>query len=55
MDKTEQYVEHYRREDAQVLRNMVKALDSGISVFLNTPEDWQRLEAAKRVLRERGR
>jgi hypothetical protein len=30
---------------------MVKALELPVSKFLNTPEDWKRLEAAKLILK----
>lgn len=35
------------------LRNMKRALELPISQFLNTPEDWQRLEAVKVILKSR--
>ena len=37
------------------LRNMIKALSNGVSMFLNAPEDERRLEAARVILRERTR
>jgi len=35
------------------LKNTIKALSSNVSKFLNTREDWERLEAAKIILRTR--
>jgi hypothetical protein len=40
-------------QDFISLRNMVKALSLPISQFINTPEDYKRLEAAKRILKAR--
>ena len=40
-------------QDTVSLRNMVKALN--MLTALNTPEDWQRLEAAKVVLKARNK
>lgn len=38
-------------QSAHSLRMMVKALELPVSKFLNTPEDWKRLEAAKLILK----
>jgi hypothetical protein len=38
-------------QPAWALKNMVKALN--MMTWKNTPEDWQRLEAAKIVLKDR--
>jgi len=35
------------------LKNMVQALSSGVSQFLNDDEDWERLEAGRKILRLR--
>jgi hypothetical protein len=40
-------------QDTTSLRNMIKALN--MLTALNTPEDWQRLEAAKVVLKARNK
>jgi hypothetical protein len=40
-------------QDTVSLRNMIKALN--MLTALNTPEDWQRLEAAKVVLKARNK
>jgi hypothetical protein len=40
-------------QDTVSLRNMVKALN--MMTWKNTPEDWQRLEAAKVVLKARNK
>lgn len=40
-------------QDTTSLRNMIKALN--MLTALNTPEDWQRLEAAKMVLKARNK
>jgi hypothetical protein len=40
-------------QDTTSLRNMVKALN--VMTWKNTPEDWQRLEAAKVVLKARNK
>ena len=40
-------------QDTQSLRNMVKALS--MLTALNTPEDWERLEAAKVVIKARNK
>ena len=40
-------------QDTTSLRNMIKALN--MMTWKNTPEDWQRLEAAKVVLKARNR
>ena len=40
-------------QDTTSLRNMVKALN--MMTWKNTPEDWQRLEAAKVVLKARNK
>ena len=40
-------------QDSVSLRNMIKALN--MMTWKNTPEDWQRLEAAKVVLKARNK
>jgi hypothetical protein len=40
-------------QDTTSLRNMKKALELPISRFMNTAEDWQRLEAVKVILKSR--
>ena len=40
-------------QDTVSLRNMIKALN--MMTWKNTPEDWQRLEAAKVVLKARNK
>jgi hypothetical protein len=40
-------------QDTTSLRNMKKALELPISRFMNTREDWQRLEAVKVILKNR--
>lgn len=40
-------------QDTNSLRNMIKALN--MLTALNTPEDWERLEAAKVVLKARSK
>jgi hypothetical protein len=40
-------------QDTVSLRNMKKALELPISRFMNTAEDWQRLEAVKVILKSR--
>jgi hypothetical protein len=40
-------------QDTTSLRNMIKALN--MMTWKNTPEDWQRLEAAKMVLKARNK
>jgi hypothetical protein len=40
-------------QDTASLRNMVKALN--MMTWKNTPEDWQRLEAVKVVLKARNK
>jgi hypothetical protein len=40
-------------QDTTSLRNMIKALN--MMTWKNTPEDWQRLEAAKVVLKARNK
>ena len=40
-------------QDTQSLKNMVKALN--MLTALNTPEDWERLEAAKVVIKARNK
>lgn len=49
------YEEIYKRSSTWELKNMVKALSSPISLFLNTEEDNHRLEVAKRELKRRQR
>ena len=40
-------------QSTPALRNMVKALSLPVSAWLNTPEDIERLAAAKYLLRQR--
>ena len=40
-------------QDTTSLRNMIKALN--MMTWKNTPEDWQRLEASKIVLKARNK
>ena len=40
-------------QSTPALRNMVKALSLPVSAWLNTPEDIERLTAAKYLLRQR--
>ena len=42
-------------QDSFYLKKMVKALSSNVSKYLNRTEDWQRLEAAKIILKTRGK
>ena len=46
-------IEILRKQPTWSLKAMVKALSQPISSFLNTNEDNERLENAKKVLRER--
>ena len=40
-------------QSTPMLLNMKKALELPVSQFLNTPEDWKRLEAVKVILKAR--
>ena len=46
-------IEILRKQPTWSLKNMIKALSLPISSFLNTKEDNERLENAKKVLKER--
>ena len=46
-------IETLRKKPTWSLKNMIKALSLPISSFLNTKEDNERLENAKKVLKER--
>ena len=46
-------IEILRKQPTYALKNMVKALSLPISSFLNTDEDNERLENAKKVIKER--
>ena len=46
-------IEILRRQSTYSLKAMIKALSQPISSFLNTDEDNERLENAKKVLKER--
>ena len=48
-------IEILRKQPTYALKNMIKALSLPISSFLNTDEDNERLENAKKVLKERKR
>jgi hypothetical protein len=50
----EQYVRKLSQTPDSELHNIVKSLSTGVSSFLNSAEDEARLEAAKRILKERG-
>ena len=46
-------IETLRKKPTWELKAMIKALSQSISSFLNTEEDNERLENAKKVLKER--
>ena len=46
-------IEILRKQPTYALKNMIKALSLPISSFLNTDEDNERLENAKKVIKER--
>ncbi len=46
-------IETLRKKPTWALKVMIKALSQSISSFLNTDEDNERLENAKKVLKER--
>ena len=46
-------IEILRKKPTWELKAMIKALSQSISSFLNTEEDNERLENAKKVLKER--
>ena len=46
-------IETLRKKPTWELKVMIKALSQSISSFLNTEEDNERLENAKKVLKER--
>ena len=46
-------IEILRKKPLWELKVMVKALSQSVSSFLNTDEDNERLENAKKVIRER--
>ena len=48
-------IEILRKQPTYALKNMIKALSQPISSFLNTDEDNERLENAKKVIKERKR
>jgi len=48
-------IETLRKKPLWELKVMVKALSQSISSFLNTDEDNERLENARKVLKERNR
>jgi hypothetical protein len=50
---TEQARQLVGNQSTAALRNMVKALSLPVSAWLNTPEDIERLAAAKYLLRQR--
>jgi len=50
---TEQARQLVGNQSTVSLRNMVKALSLPVSAWLNTPEDIERLAAAKYLLRQR--
>lgn len=47
------YEDIYKRKSTWELRNIIKALSSPVSLFLNTEEDNMRLAIAKRELKRR--
>ena len=46
-------IEILKKQPTYALKNMIKALSLPISSFLNTDEDNERLENAKKVIKER--
>ena len=46
-------IETLRKQSTWSLKDMIKALSIPISSFLNTDEDNERLENAKKVMKER--
>ena len=48
-------IEILKKQPTYALKNMIKALSLPISSFLNTDEDNERLENAKKVIKERKR